>query len=261
MHQLQKFIKFLICFFLVLYGAISFAQDNSSLPPKPELLNNSKQLLLVITRSWDDPNGTMQRFERTDVSQEWKPVGPAWPIIAGRKGLAWEDGLQSFANGDPVKREGDLKSPAGVFKIGPAFGLTPTAPGSIKMAYAPITPNTVCVDDSESQYYGQVVDSSKVPAIDWKDGENMSTIPVYKQGFVVNYNLDGKFRGGGSCIFIHLKDKNNKTGTHGCTAMDNDFMPNLWDWINANENPVLLQLPQDQYSKLQSSWNLPHSPL
>ncbi len=261
MLGLRKCLKFLMCFGIIFYGITVIAQENSSLPPKPEILNQSKQLVLVITPSWEDPNGSMQRFERSDPAQEWQPVGQSWPIVVGRKGLGWENGLQNFANGSPVKHEGDLKSPAGAFKIESAFGFADTPPSAINMTYNPITRNTVCVDDVNSQYYGQIVDSSKVPAIDWQDGENMSTVAVYKQGFVVNYNLDGKLSGGGSCIFIHLKDKNNKTGTHGCTAMDSDFMTNLWDWINANENPVLVQLPKDQYLRLQESWNLPRLPI
>lgn len=253
MKRLQIWIKWFLSVVFIIYN-IGSVQANTR---PPELLNTSRQLVLIIADSWDKPQGILQRFQRSDTTKPWQAIGESWPVVTGKSGLAWGDDFQALANGSPVKHEGDLKAPAGAYKIGPAFGFATSAPDSLKMAYIPINPNTVCVDDARSEYYGKIVDSAKVRAIDWDSGEIMSTVPVYRHGFVVDYNTNAQYRGGGSCIFIHLLSAKNKAGTHGCTAMEETFINQLWGWLNSNENPVLVQLPRGEYLKLQSFWNLP----
>lgn len=45
MHGLPRFLKLLLCIFMIFYGVIALAVENSPLPPKPELLSHSKQPL------------------------------------------------------------------------------------------------------------------------------------------------------------------------------------------------------------------------
>ncbi len=63
--------------------------------------------------------------------------------------------------------------------------------------------------------------------------------------------------GAGSCIFIHIHGVSDDKGTAGCTAMQANYIPRLWTWLNPEAKPVLVQLPKDQYLKLQKQWNLP----
>jgi D-alanyl-D-alanine dipeptidase len=74
--------------------------------------------------------------------------------------------------GDPIKREGDHKSPAGIFRLGDAFGYAPQKPDGWRAHYLPITPSTQCVDDPQSQFYNRILDSSTVTG-DWKSAEHM----------------------------------------------------------------------------------------
>ena len=75
-----------------------------------------QQLLLVTTSSWDTPNGALQRYIWEDEGGNWNEVGNEIPVLIGKKGLGWGRGLHTSQGlTGPVKKEGDLKSPAGIF--------------------------------------------------------------------------------------------------------------------------------------------------
>jgi D-alanyl-D-alanine dipeptidase len=225
-----------------------------SLTANAAMINNSKQLIVVITDSWNATNGQLQRFERKNNHQSWHAVGHPWPVIVGKNGLGWAANLQQYVG--PVKKEGDNKAPAGIFKLNTAFGFAAAADKKIKLLYVQITPSIVCVDDQRSTYYGQIIDSNKVKK-DWHSGEIMSQYPKqYQQGIVVNYNTDGKMLGAGSCIFLHVRG-DIENGTAGCTAMTLSNIQRLSDWLVLKANPMLVQLPKGQYLQLQKRWGLP----
>ena len=62
------------------------------------------------------------------------PSGEAIPAVVGRNGLAWGRGVRTdLPAGEPQKREGDGRAPAGIFKLGPAFGMVGTITGMIQL--------------------------------------------------------------------------------------------------------------------------------
>jgi D-alanyl-D-alanine dipeptidase len=257
---MKKLIKYFSCCCLLLMGMESAAQANS-LPPQPDILKDSLQLLVVVTDSWDTYQGHMQKFERANSQQAWRAVGKAWPVVVGKTGLAWADNLQTYSLQGPVKKEGDKKAPAGVFALGTAFGFSPQPDKQLKLNYIPVTPSIECVDDSQSRYYGRIVDNTKLPDKDWKSSEILIDHPVaYNKGIVVDYNTDGKMIGAGSCIFVHIKADHDLDGTVGCTAMQVANLSKIWDWLDPKAQPVMVQLPKDEYLKLQKLWRLPHYP-
>ena len=258
MQGIQKLkIAFLSCVFLITFDCSAKAE--TALPPKPGMINQSRQLVVVVTDSWNNVKGSMQTFERANTTDPWHATGPAWPVVVGQNGLGWDDNLKSYADSsNPIKQEGDQKAPAGAFRLGPAFGFAASADSQLKLPYIPVTAATICVDDPKSRYYGKIIDSSKVPAKDWNSAENMrEQDPQYQRGIVVDYNTDGKMLGAGSCIFIHIHGVSDDKGTAGCTAMQANYIPRLWTWLNPEAKPVLVQLPKDQYLKFQKQWNLP----
>src|SRR5512147_1554871 len=106
---------------LVVLSACSRAP--AAVPPEPAQasmtaraaspLDGSTQMVLVVTPAWDSTSGSLRRFERDDARGRWRQVGTAVPVVVGRTGIAW-DGQLGFARaGEPVKREGDGRSPAG----------------------------------------------------------------------------------------------------------------------------------------------------
>jgi D-alanyl-D-alanine dipeptidase len=112
------------------------------------------------------------------------------------------------------------------------------------------------VDDPDSRYYGKIVDRERVDRVDWKSSEKMSSIPQYRWGVVVNYNMDQPVRGDGSCIFLHQWSGPAK-GTAGCTAMSANNIEQIVRWVNGDVRAVLVQLPEAEYRRLRIAWQLP----
>jgi D-alanyl-D-alanine dipeptidase len=190
-----------------------------------ELPNSSQQLLLVTSQDWTQSQAQLQRYQRVDVNH-WHPVGNPIPVILGENGIAEN------------KREGDLKTPAGVFLLGSAFGFGKRI--NVKLPYMPITKTTVCVDDVKSRYYNQIIDSSQVNKSNWRSGEQMwKEIVAYKLGIVVNYNAPHPIAGAGSCIFIHIW-KSPHTPTTGCIATSETDLKKILGWLNLNKSPVVV---------------------
>ncbi len=170
--------------------------------------------------------------------------GRSTDVRLGRRGMAWGRGLSSTsATPGPQKREGDNKSPAGVFPLSFAFGYDPRSP-STRMRYIPITADIVCVDDPGSRFYNQMLDAAKVSRRDWKSAEKMKLRDDrYKWGVFVAHNVPPR-PGGGSCIFLHVW-KDSQTPTTGCTAMPEGVMLGLIKWLDPSRHPLLVQLPRE----------------
>jgi len=160
---------------------------------------------------------------------------------------------------DPLKQEGDHKSPAGIFHLGSAFGYAPQEPDGWKMHYLAITPSTYCVDDPQSQFYNQILDSSNV-ASDWKSAEHMRDAgEAYRWGIVIEHNSAPPRPRGGSCVFMHVWGGAG-IGTEGCTAMPEPQVKSILAWLNPLANPLLVQMPIQQYRQVEKSLRLPAPP-
>ena len=213
---------------------------------------NSLQLVVVSTPSWNDVDGTLQRYERTSAAEEWRKAGDAIPIVVGRNGMALADagdGGDPHRNpaAPPLKREGDGRSPAGIFPLTRAFGFDASAP-DVKLPYLAITPATECVDDSASVHYNTIVDRTEAQPLDWHSSEKMRSIDQYRTGVVVDYNTP-PVTGRGSCIFLHIWSGGGH-GTAGCTAMAPDAMRELQRWLDPAKKPLLVQYPQRELPRL-----------
>jgi D-alanyl-D-alanine dipeptidase len=192
-------------------------------------------------------------------------VGDPIAIVVGKKGMGWGAGLMPTDNPslrspeDPVKKEGDGKSPAGVFRIGTAFGYAAQKPADWKMAYVHLTPAVECVDDSASHFYNQIVDRSSVSP-DWNSSEHMAEAGVaYRWGAVIDHNVNPAVPSAGSCVFMHIW-AGPAIGTAGCTAMAQDQLEPILKWLDPANSPILVQLPLAQYQKLKKPWHLPNPP-
>ncbi|QWT20275.1 L,D-transpeptidase family protein [Bacillus sp. NP157] len=224
----------------------------------PAAWSVSRQMVVVTTDGWDANLGTLRTYVREGGA--WKAVGDPSPVTIGKQGSAWGVGLSPAQANGPQKKEGDGRSPAGVFRIGKAFGYAENNPTALP--YTGLTASDYCVDVDGSPYYNQLIDADKVGA---KAVEG-ATEPMrrdlhfngdhaYRIGFVIEHNPDGK-KGQGSCIFAHLW-RTPTTGTAGCTAMADATMERLLAWLDPKKNPVFVLLPKTEYARLRDSWNLP----
>ncbi|MEP6729736.1 MAG: hypothetical protein ABJE10_03815 [bacterium] len=223
----------------------------------PGVLSVAQQLVVVTTATWNATSGTLRRYERDDAQQPWRSAASAIPVVIGRTGLAWGDEAFASAVDQPVKHEGDGRSPAGVFPLDTAFGFAPANEMSwIRLPYAALQSGSDCVDDEASAYYNTVVDKAIVPRVDWNSAEHMRQISVYRLGVIVGYNATPPHKGRGSCIFLHIWSGAGST-TAGCTALDAGALESLMRWLDRARRPVLVQLPIDEYARLKKSWQLP----
>jgi L,D-peptidoglycan transpeptidase YkuD (ErfK/YbiS/YcfS/YnhG family) len=217
----------------------------------------AQQLVLVLIPDWDATQGTLEAFDwRQD---RWiKRTGPV-PISIGRTGASWGLGLHDAQPG-LQKKEGDGRSPAGVFAIGRAFGYVTSVESRLK--YAAMSQFDYCIDVNESPLYNQIVNSRQVG----NDAVAKSTEPMrrdihakgdqrYKLGFVIEHNPQ-RISGQGSCIFAHLWASAGQV-TAGCTAMEESAMRELVAWLDSKSHPVFVLLPQAEYQRLKTSWRLP----
>lgn len=246
---------------LALAAATACAHARTASAPAPaDPLAGARQALLVLTDDWNAVPGSLRRYERSADTDAWSPVGEAIPVVVGRGGLGWGIGLHGGAPSlpGPVKHEGDGKAPAGVFRLGSAFGYAPAAEVPwIRLPYIHSTESWKCVDDTASRYYNQVVDEGTVTK-DWNSHENMRlTSDAYRLGVVVEHNWAHQTRpGGGSCIFLHIWGGPGSS-TVGCTAMAPENIEALLRWLDPKRDPVLVQLTRGAYDAVRKDWRLP----
>lgn len=116
------------------------------------------------------------------------------------------------------KREGDKKTPRGVYSFGQAFGIAGN-PGTSK-SYLQVNNNHYWVDDSNSSYYNKLVDASQT-GIQWSSAEHLVDYQeAYRYAIAINYNTSCT-PGAGSGIFLHCS-----TGraTNGCISVSQGDM-------------------------------------
>jgi L,D-peptidoglycan transpeptidase YkuD (ErfK/YbiS/YcfS/YnhG family) len=242
-----------------LLGGLCVPLAASEAPPDA----HTGQLLVVVSTDWDAAHGRLYRFQRQE-GEPWQLHGSA-EVSLGRTGTAWGTGLHPLTGlpEGPHKREGDGRSPAGIFEIGPAFGYARNLHAALP--YLPMDREHWCIDVPASPLYNTIVDSREVGA----QAVAGSTEPMrldlhkdgdirYRLGFVIRHNPDNT-PGGGSCIFAHLRRAPSET-TAGCTALDADDMQATLHWLDSARRPRLVLLPAPAYAQLQQAWQLPALP-
>jgi L,D-peptidoglycan transpeptidase YkuD (ErfK/YbiS/YcfS/YnhG family) len=221
-------------------------------------LSFATQLVVVTTAGWDSTVGELRRFSRDNPYSYWRQEARVVPIVVGKTGLAWGVGFDSNAvAGEPHKREGDGRSPAGLFSIDTAFGFAPA--DSIRwvhLSYVPLTSNSECVDDTASVHYNTVVDRSAVLSVDWQSSEKMRKVAQYQLGAIIGYNAAPPVKARGSCIFFHIW-KGPRSTTVGCTALDSIELTRLLEWLDPKAQPVVVQVPAAVYPRLRDRFGFP----
>jgi L,D-peptidoglycan transpeptidase YkuD (ErfK/YbiS/YcfS/YnhG family) len=254
----MKLVFPLLCLLLTMGCCVAAAVES-------EPLGQSTQMLVVTTSGWNAVEGRLQRFERATAKEKWRPAGEPISIVVGKNGLGWGIGVIDDPGvrdtGDPIKKEGDGRSPAGVFALGTAFGYAAQPLPGLKLAYLSLSPSIECVDDIGSKHYNRIVDHNVV-APDWNSSEKMrDTGESYRWGIVIDHNgidrgTSSPEPGGGSCVFLHIWHSHDQ-GTAGCTAMSQVELETLLTWLDPARKPLLVQLPQPAYEGLSHRWMLP----
>lgn len=215
----------------------------------------SRQLVLAVTPGWDDTHGRVFLYERAGSRGAWRETADLGPASFGRAGLAWGRGLHPSSRPGPLKKEGDGRSPAGVFLLRGATGYATERPG-LRIPYRQATDGLRCVDDPASRAYNRWVVEGDVDK-DWASAEEMRRKDdLYRWTVWVGHNDDPPVPGGGSCIFLHLRASASST-TSGCTAFEAEALERILTWLDADARPVLVQLPESVLRQVAKSWGLP----
>lgn len=204
------------------------------------------QALLVTSARWDATDATLQRWRLEDEGT-WRAVGAAVPVTLGRAGLGWGLGLHDAGSAaGPDKREGDGRSPAGVFSIGTAFGYGAAAPQGMSWPYRRAGARDYFIDDAGSADYNRwrriPEGEANQPGARWGSFERMRRDDhVYEVGAVIEHN-ERRVPGAGSAIFLHVWGGPGAP-TSGCTAMSRDDVLTVLRWLEPAAAPVLVQAP------------------
>ncbi|MDA3946568.1 MAG: L,D-transpeptidase family protein [Helicobacteraceae bacterium] len=215
-----------------------------------DLAHASEQLILIVSDDFNKTHAVLTRYEKHKTG--FKQVGSGTMVNIGRNGLAWGIGESAFLPkvDEPVKKEGDGRSPAGVFRISKAFGYAPAI--KTKMPYIQADKKLICVDDSQSKDYNKIIDkdeSDNPKSFEWMKRDD----ELYKIGLVVEHNSEAK-RGAGSCIFFHIR-KSEDAPTAGCSAMKEEDLNTIIRWLDPAKEPKVLQIPSSYCSEAETLYN------
>jgi L,D-peptidoglycan transpeptidase YkuD (ErfK/YbiS/YcfS/YnhG family) len=130
------------------------------------------------------------------------------------------------------KREGDLKTPAGVFPLRGGFGAYGN-PGLRTGSWFTVDSQDVWVDDPGSTLYNS--HQRKPAAGRWGSAENLLNTPAYNYAQVIGYN-ESRTPGRGSAIFLHVDTGG---GTAGCVSVPTRSLLSVLRWQRAGAVMVI----------------------
>ena len=257
-------LSLMILIFQWFMSATGYA--SSSRPMAPVVLHRSipqirvcRQLIVVTAKSWNDARASVQFLERAQAGETpWRKVGEQFPAVIGKHGFGWGIGLHGTGEvGAPTKKEGDQRSPAGVFGLYSVFGTaSPAQVSFLRFPYKQVGPSTEAIDDPRSRYYNRIVSRPEVKYRDWSSSESMLAVGSrYRFGVMLEHNWS-QIPGFGSCIFFHVWGRE-RSATAGCTAVSLAKLERLIHWLDADKYPLIVQLPATEYLRLKQSWELP----
>lgn len=137
------------------------------------------------------------------------------------------------------KIEGDKKTPLGMFDLGICFGTHDKEELKInnELEYLKINQNQYWVDDSNSKYYNQLVDITKIEK-DWNSAEHLIKYEKQYEYAIEIKSNPNNIPNKGSAVFIHCSV--NKP-TAGCVAIERNKMKELLSLIN-NNTKILIKI-------------------
>jgi len=187
-----------------------------------EAAKYTNQIILVAV---DDEGARLCFYERVSNSERLEDDYTKGDVVLIESECQeWKLVLETEAfigkNGLGKTKEGDGKTPVGVFLFIKAFGILEN-PGT-KLEYTQVDNGDYWVDDSYSKYYNQFVDIGNVMK-DWKSAEHIAEYgECYYYVLATSYNVE-RIPGKGSAVFLHCTSENAEA-TAGCIAVPEVYM-------------------------------------
>ena len=166
------------------------------------------------------------------VTEAWRKTNGRWQKIRSFRSTIGPNGFGK-------QREGDMRSPSGVYHIKVTFSTGRSAPGA--MPWRRRLPTSI-VTDAHNRFYNTWIEQPGRT-----DGDRKSM----RYGFIVNYNHvrlhpgvgPKPVIGKGCCIFYHTAMPGRRwVPTAGCTQVGN-WRKMRWivRWLRPNAHPVVVQ--------------------
>ncbi|MCI1779488.1 MAG: L,D-transpeptidase family protein [Bacteroidales bacterium] len=182
-------------------------------------LDSISQLIVVYNDNPAETAAKLFAFEKKDSC--WKvKYGPV-KVHLGKDGFA--------APGK--KREGDEKTPTGLFGLGPLFSYEATV--DTGLPFTQVSSDDKWIDDPESDDYNKHV-CGRTEARSFE--RLLLRSDAYKYCLVIDYNTSPVVRGMGSAIFFHLGSE----PTGGCIDINEENMKEILSWLTSEKNPHIL---------------------
>src|SRR5690606_25784414 len=133
---------------------------------------SSSQLIVGISRDWNDSEAVLQRWEKR--GGVWSKTGDAWKNRLGTSGLAWGRGLHPQGLPGLQKKEGDKRAPAGVFQLGDVYAYDTGLVHQPGMKIHQVTEKDLWVEDVDSEFYNRHVRlPGHGPQTEWEKKQQM----------------------------------------------------------------------------------------
>ena len=168
------------------------------------------QVLITLAGSRSSDTGELNVYTKGDDGA-WKTV---YAGIRAKYGM----------NGLYKEKEGDSKTPVGVFKMNTPFGIADSVEG-FPDNYIKVDPDMYWNGDSASDRYNKLVNAKEYTAFDRSASEHLINYSGYYDYCIdTGYNYEGTpYRG--SAIFLHCVV--NDEHTHGCIAIPKEYMTEI----------------------------------
>ncbi|PKN17289.1 MAG: hypothetical protein CVU71_17315 [Deltaproteobacteria bacterium HGW-Deltaproteobacteria-6] len=204
--------------------------DRTTSSAKAGLSENVRQILLVTDeRFLFFASRKVYVLEKQDST--WRQAMEPIDAVVGRNGFA--------PSGQ--KREGDGRTPSGLYRLGTAFGYTASA--VTKMPYRQAMADDVWVDDVGAPDYNRWVKQNETRALSYEKMKRDDHL--YQYGMVIEYNTDPVIKGYGSAIFLHIW-AGSGSSTAGCVAVSEEDMLKILAWLDPAAAPAILINPDAQ---------------
>lgn len=210
------------------FGCLGETQEISALN---RVGSEVQQAILVHPLKYESFRAEVSLWERH--GERWKQIGPVLPAVIGRSGLALKD----------TKREGDGRTPHGVFSIYRAFGYHPNI--KTKIDYRMTTEKDLWIDDPASADYNRWV-KAPTSAVSYEILRREDFL--YEYAAVIEYNTDPIVPGKGSAIFLHVW-RSSEIPTAGCVALSKENVVKILEWLDKSKNPVIVNAYKPEHWK------------
>ena len=194
-----------------------------------EKLETAGQVLLVKENRflfWTSPSV----YAMEKQNGVWTEVFDPMPAVIGRNGFARL----------PEKREGDGRTPSGLYRLGTAFGYAESV--ETRMPYRQALTDDLWVDDPEAPDYNRWAKLHETRSASYEKMKRDDD--QYKYGLVIEYNTHPAVPGLGSAIFLHVREKRGAP-TSGCVAVSEEDLLKILGWLHPAAAPVIWINPDE----------------